>query len=291
LSSTDARFPSVETITAAPLTTAPARPGSDTTAATLAPGALGPAVPSTAPPSTAPAAPEPMKVLVLGDSTALVFSLGFPKALEDQGVLQTGQATVGCGITEGRPYSDKGFIPGGEGKCLKWRDDWTAAVTTVQPDVVVMMVGAWELLDHKVEGRILRFGTPEWADSVRAALDEGVRIAGSTGAPVAIMTVPCMQESPDALYPTQARNDPNRVAALNLLLTAVAQQHPGTTLIDYQGFLCPGGQYTPKLDGIEMRFDGVHLSEAGAKVTWNWLVPQLREIVERTSHSAAVPAS
>ena len=256
-------------------TAVPPPPGVDGASDTTAP----PATASPAPPPTA--APPPVRMLVLGDSTAVTFALGFPGEYTERGlVYQTTQATVGCGITPGRPHSDEGLIPGGTGRCGKWEEDWTTAVATAQPDVALVMVGAWEVLDHLVDGTVVRFGTSEWAELVRSSLDRAVTIAGSGGAQVALMNVPCMNESAEAQFPTQARNDPERVAALNLLMVGVAAAHPGTTVLDYASFICPGGRFEPERDGVVTRPDGVHLGTDGAALTWAWLVPQVQTLVQ-----------
>ena len=253
----------------------PGAPGTDGSPATTAPAAA-------VPPSPAPTAPPPpVRLLVLGDSTAVTFALGFPAEYTERGlVYQTTQATVGCGITPGRPHSDEGLIPGGTGRCGKWEEDWTTAVATAQPDVALVMVGAWEVLDHLVDGTVYRFGTPEWADLVRSSLDRAVTIAGSGGARVALMNVPCMNESAEAQFPTQARNDPERVAAVNLLMAGVAAAHPGTAVLDYASFICPGGRFQAERDGVVTRPDGVHLGDEGAALTWSWVVPHLQTLAQ-----------
>jgi peptidoglycan/LPS O-acetylase OafA/YrhL len=250
-------------------------------------GAVAPAEPVSTT-TTVPPPPPPLRVLVLGDSTAMTFVLGFPEALASQQVQQTGQASVGCGLAAGRPHSDDGWIPQ-PARCDGWREEWTSAVARVEPDVSVVMVGAWEILDHVVDRKVLRFGTQEWTDLVTATLDDAVSIAGAGGAPVALMGVPCMNESPDAAFPTQARNDPERVAAMNRIAADVAARHPGTTVIDLGGLLCPGGVYEHERDGVVLRSDGVHLGAEGARVTWEWLVPQLRLLQAAAPAPAAAP--
>jgi hypothetical protein len=32
------------------------------------------------------------------------------------------------------------------------------------------------------------------------------------------------------------------------------------------------------MDGVKVRYDGVHFSKGGAKLVWQWLGPQLRRL-------------
>ena len=44
-------------------------------------------------------------------------------------------------------------------------------------------------------------------------------------------------------------------------------------ILDLKKKLCPEGVYTAKVDGIQVRSDGVHLTDEGVK----WLTPWLEE--------------
>ena len=74
------------------------------------------------------------------------------------------------------------------------------------------------------------------------------------------------------------RSDPARVQWLNNVWRRYAADHPDVHIVDLDGHACPGGTYTPTIDGITMRTDGAHFTDAGAKLMWQWLAPRLRRI-------------
>jgi hypothetical protein len=210
---------------------------------------------------------------VVGDSTAQQFATGgAPAPLPGWHV--TAQARLGCGVAQGNPWSDRSYIPAGD-DCHQWPAEWQAAIAAVHPDVVILMVGAWEVLDHRVDGQVLRFGTPAWDQVVGGALDLAVAVASIGGTPVVALTVPCFDQASTPVIDTTDRNDRARVARTNALLATAVARVPGARLADYGGHVCPDGRYTDRLDGVELRPDGVHLGPDGAREVWSWLAPTL----------------
>jgi lysophospholipase L1-like esterase len=47
-------------------------------------------------------------------------------------------------------------------------------------------------------------------------------------------------------------------------------------ILDFKKKLCPEGTYTAKVDGIQVRSDGVHLTEEGVQWLTPWLEQSLR---------------
>ncbi len=121
-------------------------------------------VPST---TAAPATPPPRpRLLLVGDSTAVVLAVNFPAQEMSDAVEANSFAGLGCGITPGLPLDGKRVHPSPD-SCSTWQTDWRNAVDQTAPDLTVIMVGAWEIMDHAVDGRFVRFGTPEWDAAVR----------------------------------------------------------------------------------------------------------------------------
>jgi peptidoglycan/LPS O-acetylase OafA/YrhL/lysophospholipase L1-like esterase len=242
--------------------------------------AAGGSVPTPSVDSTVPA--EPSTVLLLGDSTAV--------ALAERRTLDPGPewniqtfARLGCSISGGNPLdvgSDIGIIQGEE--CSWWRTEWADAHEQVEPDVSVVMVGAWEVLDHLIDGVAIRFPDPAWFDVVREGVREAVEIAGAAETLVTLLAVPCMRQAPDTILSTIARNDPARVAAFNEILRQEAARHPNVHVIDLNDRLCPQGTYLEEVDGAVLRYDGVHVTAQGADYVWTWLLDEL-ETVQRAS--------
>lgn len=71
-------------------------------------------------------------------------------------------------------------------------------------------------------------------------------------------------------------NDPARIQAANeAAKEAVARSGLEVTVIDPGPFLCAGGKYRPEIDGVVMHTDGLHFTQEGARLYWQWLGPKL----------------
>ena len=75
------------------------------------------------------------------------------------------QARSGCDLVSGRLQV-----------CIHPTEVFHAQVA---PDVTVVMIGAWEVLDHLIDGVAIRFPDPAWL-SVHAALGLDCPIGGAT---------------------------------------------------------------------------------------------------------------
>jgi hypothetical protein len=217
--------------------------------------------------------------MLVGDSTALVLALareiGTPAGWE-----ATEYARLGCAITSGQPI-DPGqdeapdlYDPGG---CAEWFDDWSELSRQFQPTTSVVMIGAWEVLDHVADGQRFSFPSVEWTAHVETAIRRAVVAASAGGGRVMFLRLPCMVQSTDSLVSVQARNDPDRVAAFNAILETVAGELPQVSTLRLDDLLCPGGVPIGEVDGESIRFDGVHLTGAGTSLVWTWLEERLQE--------------
>ncbi len=262
-------------------------PTTSTAAPTTSPA--GGSAPTSSVESTVPAGPT--TVLLLGDSTAL--SLAERRTL-DPGPDWNVQAfaRLGCSISAGDPLdvgSDVGVVQG-EG-CSLWRTEWADAVDQVEPDVTVLMVGAWEVLDRLIDGVEVRFPDPAWFDVVSAGVRESIEIAGANGNLVTLLAVPCMRQTPDAVLQTLARTDPERVSAFNEILRREAARSPTVQVLDLDELLCPQGVYLEEVDGAPVRYDGVHVSTEGSNLVWRWLLDELSALDQATASNGPTPTS
>ena len=102
------------------------------------------------------------RVLVLGDSTAFTLAYYWHPGATSPPLAVTSAAVLGCGLATGPGYvgsTDLGDNPA----CDRWPAHWSQAITASRPQVAVIEVGAWDVLDRKVGGRILRVGTTAYA--------------------------------------------------------------------------------------------------------------------------------
>jgi SGNH domain (fused to AT3 domains) len=185
------------------------------------------------------------------------------------------RAMQGCGIATlpdirylDAPHTN---YPG----CDTWDARWRKAVRADDPDVSVVLLDRWELMDRRLGGRYQHVGDPQLDAYLDQQLDLALRIVGGRGAHVVVLTAPYTHraERPDGgLYP---EDSPARVDAWNVLLRAAAAKYHATVL-DLNRKACPHGTFTWSVDGVRIRSDGLHFTPQGVRqVLAPWLLPQL----------------
>jgi hypothetical protein len=205
-------------------------------------------------------------------------------------VRTSNRAIQGCGIAtlpdilqQGTPHTN---YPG----CTGWPKRWQRGVDADNPDVAVIELNRWELMDRRYGGVYQHVGQPGYDQYLTGQLDRAVRIAGSRGAAVVLLTAAYTHraEKPDgSLYP---EDQPARVDAWNDLLRAEAARHPGQiTVLDLNRVVCPDGKFAWRVDGLRIRSDGLHYTPAGVqRVIAPWLLPRLAAVATGT-YRASTP--
>ena len=234
---------------------------------------VAPEVPVEVAPPPRPGAPGDMRVAVFGDSIAWTLMRYLPPT---PGVHFADYTTIGCGIARGGPYEYVGQELDQKPECDAWPSRWSQRISYERPDVVLLVVGRWEIVDRMNEGRWTHIGDEAYDSYLRAELRRALDILGSTGARIVVTTEPYNRraEKPDgSLYP---EDHPERVDTWNELLRGVVDDRPNVTVADLNEKLSPNGYYTTKVDGIRMRSDGVHPTPEAVE----WLTPWLVEAVQ-----------
>ncbi|MGE2734860.1 acyltransferase family protein [Mycolicibacterium vaccae] len=225
-------------------------------------------------------APGDLQVAVFGDSIAWTLMRYLP---ETPGVEFADYTTIGCGIARGGPYEYVGQELNQKPECDAWPSRWAQRISHAKPDVVLLVVGRWEVVDRMNEGRWTHIGEPGYDAYLRAELRRALDILGSTGARIVATTEPYNRraEKPDgSLYP---EDQPKRVERWNELLRSVVAEHPNASVLDLNRKLSPNGYYQTKVDGIRLRSDGVHPTPEAVE----WLTPWLVDAVKPPAAGSA----
>ncbi|HWB35343.1 MAG TPA: SGNH hydrolase domain-containing protein, partial [Rugosimonospora sp.] len=190
------------------------------------------------------------------------------------------RAIQGCGITLANDIRELGAPHTLYSYCPTWPARYQSAVTTDDPDVSVLLLNRWELMDARYDGAYEHVGEADFDGYLLGQLDRAVRIVGSRGARVVLLTAAYTHraEQPDgSLYP---EDQPARVDAWNALLTREAAAHPGQVVVlNLNALVCPGGRYTASVGGLQIRSDGLHFTPAGVqRLIAPWLLPQLTSL-------------
>ncbi len=253
-------------------------------------------VPAVASPTSAPpvlSTRPPVKALVVGDSTALTLDIGLNEHARDYGIEPFNGGILGCGVTSGAEYQEKGVDAPMAVQCLgappqtQWPALWRAKIVKDDPNVVMILAGRWEVTNRTYDGHWTNIEDPTYAAYVRRELTDAVRLAGSGGAAVVLMTAPCYDtgKQPDGRpWPEDSRA---RLAIYNHIVREVVAATPGTSLLNFNAMACPGGRYEEYMDGQQLRLaDGVHFTFTAGDVfasrIWPFIVRLGHQQIART---------
>lgn len=226
--------------------------------------------------SRRPQGPRGAPVLfVAGDSVALTIAGGIERTAGELGVSVVNRGALGCGVAPG-----DGQVRLGDGRivregewCREGPERWARDVRAVRPAAALLILGAWDAADRRVDGRWVNPCSAGFARRYEERVTTAVRVLGATGAPVAVALVPYLR-SP--VITADLREADRRIDCMNAVFRRVAGSLPGVTTVDLAGLVCPSGRSCrDRLDGVVLRPDGVHYDGPGGPVVARWLVPRL----------------
>ncbi len=181
------------------------------------------------------------------------------------------QGLMGCGVLRGTMWIE-GAVHDVAPTCADWPNRFREIVDLWEPDVVVLLIGAWDAYDVRMDGEWVEFGTPRHDEFVLDEVRQAVDVLRSHGAQVVLLTTPYFEPRRDVVDRDRTAYNPTRVDHLNALL----RQIEGVALFDLNGFLDPEGHYTSDaLEVADARGDGVHFTAEGADLVGHWLAPKL----------------
>jgi peptidoglycan/LPS O-acetylase OafA/YrhL len=221
---------------------------------------------------------QTVHTLLLGDSLALTLGQGLGDDASAWGVQVQDDGVVGCDLDPDSTVNIEGSISKAAQGCVDWPRTWAADVKRLDPDVVAIELGRWEVSDRIVDGRWTQIGAPVWDRLLTRLLNEAITVVSQRGAKVVLFTLPYVQqttEQPNG-QPWDI-NQPIRTNEYNAIVRQVAARHRGVvTVIDLNRLLDPAGHYTSYLDGVRVRnSDDEHPSVAGGQLLRPVILPQL----------------
>ncbi len=254
----------------------PVDPGVDQTLGTLPP--VSPDPTETGPPRLS--LPIGSKVAFFGDSTpqSLLYPTVRPPDLGNY-IEAVDASMEGCGILLGRIASRSGERRNtATAWCKDWRTIWSNRVNEHQPDLAVIMIGAWDVFDITPEGgELLTFGSPEWDDNFRLQLAQAIGILRSPTRSVAISLLPCYRPFAESkgtgsgYWPE--RGDDDRTRHVNEVMRQVAATYTsGVYTLEPPQEFCTDPSIGPNKS---YRWDGVHYWKQGAALYFSAVLPQI----------------
>jgi hypothetical protein len=237
-----------------------------------------------------PEQPDPderpnLRVGVFGDSTALMTASGVGQwAIATPGVeWVSGVTRLGCGVSLA---TERRLLVGTEGElgalCLSWRQDWALQARAVVPNLAVVQVGAWDILDRRNDPSepFTNLGDP---DTRKVVLDEmltAVDLLNSEGALVAWLTTPMpnsRSQNPDRRL-LATGGEGWRIETFNDLVRELPALRPGGVEVVE---LAAWHESIGEEEDWRLRPDGLHLSvETSLEVSSAFLGGELDRIIE-----------
>ena len=216
------------------------------------------------------------RLLVVGDSGAYAIGPELREVGASTDIEVVGRGTPACGVMRG---DGVGKYPSGEvvsdpPGCSDWPTRWADHLTEVEPDVVLLFTVAPGGVKRHVAGRWRTECDPAFDRWYRRELREAFEVLGSSGARVAVNTVPYFDSTVD---PDGSRRHTD---CRNRSIRSVARAE-GVQVLDLAGWACDddGRCKTdvtlPDGSQAELRPDGMHLSGEGAVVPAAWLLREL----------------
>ena len=222
----------------------------------------------------------PRKLVIVGDSQAHSLAINKPSGMEKTFVVADGSID-GCGIY------DRGVGVGGTNgnfrrnfaNCVGFEKSWAKSVTKTKADVALVVIGAWEVLDLKINGFTFAFNTSPADTMFRTQMRRGIEALRATGATVALLEVACMRPVDSKGGPVPAlpqRGDDMRTRHLNDLLREIAApEDDGVFFVSGPKEWCND----PKIStSLSYRWDGVHAYKPGAKLIFETIATSILQL-------------
>ncbi len=234
------------------------------------------AVPASPPPGVPPG--RQVRILLLGDSLAYTLGGGLGVQAGSWGATLVNQGVVGCDLDPGSIVNIQGSVTQAAQGCADWQKQWQEQIDRLDPDVVAVLLGRWEVSDRIIDGRWTRIGEPAWDDRYEGELGQAIRILSSRGAHVAVLTLPYITQTTEAPDGTPWDiNQPRRTDQYNAVVRrTVARYSKVASVVDLNRLLDPHGTYAATIEGIPVRDDDdEHISLYGGMLLRPRILPQL----------------
>jgi peptidoglycan/LPS O-acetylase OafA/YrhL len=221
--------------------------------------------------------PHPMRVFVVGDSTAVFFAEG----LESWGT-RTGNAVVasdalvGCSVVRAGEYSfadpanpdPRPLVP----QCANWPEQWASDIASFKPDLVLAVEGPLNTVDFRLPGQsnFQSILDPDFRQYLFTEMNHAVDVLSTAGAPIVWFDAPYSHRNatPEELASHQV-DVRTRSDLYRGLVAKLAATRPNVRYLHWAHFF----DSMPVDEDFSYRPDGVHLLPAkleGLLDDWLW---------------------
>lgn len=157
-----------------------------------------------------------------------------------------------------------------------WPDAYSAILAEYRPDFVVCAMGGNDAQNVKYNGKVLKFGTPEWDELYRARVREIATLFSKGQTRALWVGLPVMR----------SESFRKKIEHVNSLVKGVLKGYPAIDYVESSPAVSkPDGSYASQLQDEKGRMvkvraaDGIHLSDDGgkaiAKIVVKWLMARM----------------
>ncbi|HEY4928822.1 MAG TPA: SGNH hydrolase domain-containing protein, partial [Acidimicrobiales bacterium] len=226
---------------------------------------------------------HPVRFLFVGDSLSVTMGIGLAVGtVHDYGVTVINKGELGCDIDDLPTISTtNGQQDDPVSPCAHWETLWAHEVATYRPEVVGVLIGRWNILDHVDGSQIVHIGQPARDRHLTEEIDHVATVLSAHGAKVVFFSMPYLDPPDETLNGGLSPEDsPARVDDFNRILAEVAARHPGVvSVIDLNRILDPTGHFESKIDGVAVRWaDGIHISKEGGEWLQARVLPTIAQL-------------
>jgi hypothetical protein len=222
---------------------------------------------------------RPVRFMFVGDSLSVTTGVGMEvDTVHRWGVDVINKGKLGCDLddlpTISTTNGQEDLPDQSASDCSHWETLWSGEIDATRPEVVGVLMGRWDILNHVDGDRLVHIGEPAWDVHLTDELDHVVAVLSAHGAKVVFFTMPYIDPPNETLNGSLSPYDsPTRVDEWNQILDVVAAHHRGVvTVIDLNRILDPHGQFQTDVDRVVVRWpDGIHISKQGGE----WLQPRV----------------
>jgi peptidoglycan/LPS O-acetylase OafA/YrhL len=218
-------------------------------------------------------------VLMVGDSTLATLGSGVQRWSSYLGGAEVYvNGWMACPIALGGDIRwNNGIIATPDPGC-EWRRKRADDLDALDPDLVVVLSGMWELTDRRLPGGdgFTDITEPEMTALVESAFAEFTDLMTSRGAEVLWLLHPAVRNSIYAGIPGPLpEEDLARLDRLNDIIVRVAAERDGVWTYDLRSALID--RYGDAV-ALANRRDGFHWTDAGADIDGAWLAPVITAV-------------
>ena len=231
-------------------------------------------------------------VALIGDSIARSLDPAFTQLASERGWTYVLAAANGCRISR-LLTSSEGLVRPMDRNCQQTTRHRLESLLATWSPTTIVAIDRWELTDAVgPDGSVISSGTPEHILLVERSLADAARELTSRGAHLAFIELPPVlpldcgsREAQSSPRCHPAASEDIVQAPYNDALRRVALSVPRVSTISITAALCPSGVCGWDLDGMVLRFDGLHFTLDASR----WLAPALRQAMAGAGTRVASP--